>query len=286
MRPIATGHALRANGQPLARFLAGAFPELDGAALGEKAEGLAQSRAAADWANDKPPFAIEDIAKIGTPVDPNHPQRSDLYDAAAYGKETLTVAEPGHATWGYLRKLSAKERDQYELPATATALLSWTDGSEDNCASDVHLLTTAEADRIAAESTGSIIDRIQKHYGRTGGADDGHPAHALYILAARRRGAEESRKREAERTQQRQQTNNDAMFAHVDTGDDKTSEELTALWTARDLMRERGHELEGIEKIIADIERQTCAGCGGPLDEEGRHGRCAGCEDRAEATAS
>ena len=228
VRPIATRHALRANGQPLARFLARAFPELDSAALGEKAAALAQSSAAANWVNYKPPFAIEDIAKIGTPVDPNHPERSDLYDAAC-GERALTVSEPGQATWGYLRKLTAQERDRYRLPATASALLSWTDGSEDNCASDVQLLTAAEAERIATECTGSIIDRILERYRQAGGGDDGHPAHALHVVdARRRRAASEATRREAERTRELQKTN-DALFAHVDTGSDTTSEELKTL---------------------------------------------------------
>ena len=46
------------------------------------------------------------------------------------------------------------------------------------------------------------------------------------------------------------------MFAHVDTGSD-----------------------------VAAAGSGACTGCGGPL-EPGSHGRCAGCEDRAEAAAS
>ena len=76
------------------------------------------------------------------------------------------------------------------------------------------------------------------------------------------------------------------MFAHVDTGDDTTSDELVTLRKARNLMIERGYEVARIENVIADVERQTCTGCGGPLDEKGRHGRCPGCEDRTEAAGS
>ena len=285
VRPIATPHALRSDGKPLATFLAAAFPQLDPAALGEKAATLARISGATNGRNAEPPFAIDNIAKVGTPVDPNHAKRSELYDAAC-GHGALTVSEPGNATWGYLRQLSDDERKRYGLPSAASAVLSWTDGSEDNCASDVQLLTAAEAEDIAAECTGSIIDRILEHYRRAGGGDDGHPAHALHVADARRRlAASEATRREAERTQDLQKAN-EAMFAHVDTGADKTSEELKTLRIARDLMRERGHGLAGIETIIADVERQTCTGCGGPLDVAGRHGRCPGCEDRRDAAGS
>lgn len=285
VRPIATPHALRRNGYPLATFLAAAFPHLDAAALGAKAAALAGSGAASNGANDDRLFAIDDIGKIGTPVDRNHPERSNLYDAAC-GDGALTVAEPGHATWGYLRELSDEERKEYGLPATANALLAWTDGSGDDSASDVQTLTAAEANRIAAESTGSIIDQILERYHQAGGGDDGHPAHALYVLNdRRRRAADEARKRESGRTHQLEKAN-ETMFAHVDTGDDTTSDELVTLRKARNLMIERGYEVARIENVIADVERQTCTGCGGPLDEKGRHGRCPGCEDRTEAAGS
>ena len=78
----------------------------------------------------------------------------------------------------------------------------------------------------------------------------------------------------------------DKLFAHVDTGSDRPSPELVTLRAARDLMTAHGYGITEIENAIAEVEEHTCLGCGGPLDKEGAHGRCATCEDRAEARAS
>ena len=76
------------------------------------------------------------------------------------------------------------------------------------------------------------------------------------------------------------------MFTRVETRSEKPTEELTTLRKARDLITERGYGTAAIDDAISEIEEHTCPGCAGPLDEAGKHGRCARCEDRAEAAAS
>ena len=189
VRPIATPAALEENGHTLTTFLMHAFPHIDESALTAKAAALAASTMnRAGQARPGKPFEIDDIEEIGTVVDHDNPVRSELYDAAS-GQGALTIAEPGQAMWGYLQMVDDSERKRYHLPDTIAALLAWTDGSEDDCESGVQLLTTAEAERIAGECTGAIIDRILDRYRRRGGGDDGHPAHALYMLYKRRQEA-------------------------------------------------------------------------------------------------
>ena len=193
VRPIATPHALEEDGHTLTTFLARAFRHIDETALAAKAAALAAStmNPAGQGRPDKP-FEIDDIEDIGTVVDHDNPVRPELYEAAS-GRGALTIAEPGQAVWGYLKMLDDVERKRYHLPDKIAALVAWTDGAEDDCESGVQLLTGAEAERIAGECTGAIIDRILDTYRRCGGGDDGHPAHALYMLDKRRRQAAERR---------------------------------------------------------------------------------------------
>ena len=110
----------------------------------------------------------------------------ELYDRVRDG-DTVQVAELGYPQWGYLHALTDEEKQRLGIDADRAAALCWTDGSDDNADGGVQLLAATEASLIRASFSGPIVDRILKHYEERGGADDGHPAHALWRLREARR---------------------------------------------------------------------------------------------------
>ena len=128
-----------------------------------------------------------DIQKLGTMgKSADGRVRDELYERLPDG-DTVQVAELGHAQWGYLHRLNEEEKQRLGIDADRAAALCWTDGSEDDADGGVQLLGATEASLIGASFSGPIVDRILKHYEELGGADDGHPAHALWRLREARR---------------------------------------------------------------------------------------------------
>ena len=112
-------------------------------------------------------------------------EQYELLEEAAQCGTSRPISELGWPTWGYLRRLNADERRQLGVDAQTEAILSWTDGDENDAATGIQLLTSAEADELEAEFTGPIVERIIEHY-RKHPEDDGHAAYALWRMRNQR----------------------------------------------------------------------------------------------------
>ena len=80
-------------------------------------------------------------------------EQYELLEEAAQCGTSRPISELGWPTWGYLRRLNADERRQLGVDAQTEAILSWTDGDENDAATGIQLLTSAEADELEAETS-------------------------------------------------------------------------------------------------------------------------------------
>ena len=171
-------------------------------------------------------LTVDQIPKLGKPARESAVDR--LYDAA-YVSQAVQVSELGWTLWGYLRRLDEGERKELQVDPSVKAILAWTDGEEE-CASGVQLLEETDAVLVERVLTGPVVDRIVRHYDKVGGADDGHPAHALWRQAQARRQANA----EAEAAEKRKRQENSAAL------------ELRRQWAKNGFCRQRFEGEHGV----------------------------------------
>lgn len=109
-----------------------------------------------------------------------------LYDRTP-DEHSVEVSELGQPQWGYLHTPGNADRARLGIDSDRAAALCWSDGSEDGADGGVRLLGETEAALLETSFTGPIVERVLRYYDGRNGADDGHPAHALWRLREARR---------------------------------------------------------------------------------------------------
>ena len=122
---------------------------------------------------------------LGTLIDVGNVMYPEIGDYIRKHPERQEVSELADPEFRWIAPLDDAVRKLLQLPESATAVVEWNDGAEDDPQSEIRALDAAEHVTIVSQATSTLVEQVLAHYDAHPG-DDGHPAFGLYAEWQRR----------------------------------------------------------------------------------------------------